>query len=99
MNKLFKGKNSLLLALTAGIVGFSAYGTIHTVQTFNNIDQAQISGYSLTTNLSSDNLSLVPGEGSCNPLGCAACSGCVSKQYIKNIEALPSSNTQIGQTY
>ena len=96
---LMKRKNALPLALVVAIFGFSIYGIYHTAYAYHDLRQPQNNGYAPVTNPSSDTDSPLPGSTLCNPYGCAGCSGCVSLQYQENIEALPSSTTQIEQIY
>ncbi len=98
MNKLAKWKTAVYLASAIGIIGLSTYGINKTVSAYSDFNQHQTVDYDLTTDLTSDKSSIVPGT-VCNPYGCAGCSGCVSVQYQQNIEVLPDFTTGNGQVY
>jgi hypothetical protein len=96
MFKSIRWKKALSLAAAAGIIGLSAYGIFHTASAFSDIRQSQANNDIIADTLADkDNPS--PGGPFCNPLGCAACGGCVSLEYEQNIQSLPVSAVQIEQ--
>ncbi|MDD5039199.1 MAG: hypothetical protein PHN78_07810 [Dehalococcoidales bacterium] len=99
MNMLTKWKKAVYLASTVGIISLATYGIYHTADAYNDFTQSQTADCTLTSGSSSDKSGLVPGGTLCSPFGCAGCPGCVSLQYQQNIDALPSTTTQVEQIY
>jgi len=92
-----KWRPAVYSIFAVGIVGFSAYGIMHTVNAYKDINQSVTTENSMIVTSSDTGDNLI--SGGCSPYGCAACAGCVKLQYQQNIETLPSSATQITQTY
>ena len=86
-----KRQKALYMALAAGIIGFSNYGVFHTFQAF--YDKKDLNKvYAVTPESSPKNGTIMLSDGMCNPLGCAACGGCMRLGYSQTIE-IPTSDT------
>jgi hypothetical protein len=94
MSGLIKWKKVLPFTLALGIIGLFGYGVGHTITSFGDIQQSQ-SGGILVSNISTAKDGLNPVSPICNPLGCAACGGCVTLQYGQNVTSVPDSSVQI----
>lgn len=94
-----KWKKAFYLTFAIGIISISTYGIHYIVQDYSDIRQSQASDYTVTLDSPSTKDSLSQGGSFCNPLGCIACAGCVSLQVQQNVEAFPSSTSQLIQTY
>jgi len=92
-----KWKKAAYLVLAAGIVGFAGYGIGHTVQALDSAGKDD--GYALASELPSGGAVNALSDGSCHPLGCAACGGCTRLQYVQVAEAALSVTGEPGQTY
>lgn len=95
MPRLSKWKKGICLALMAGIIALAVYGIHNTVQSYQNIQQAQ-TALALTTGSSDTNASFGPGGTLCSYYGCSGCGGCVNRQFQQSTsitEEYTSTNT------
>lgn len=99
MSYYMKWKKAIYAVFAVSIFGFAVYGIYNTVLAFDDTSPSQTSTDTLASSSTGLEKSTVPGGAFCNPYGCAGCSGCVSLQYQQNINALPSSITQIEESY